>query len=111
MKNLKMLVLVVAIAFSSVISANTNPIKEAEPTSISKAVGKLLQNPDLQLNKDVEAIVNIFVNEKDEMVVLSVDTDNKAVEKFIKNRLNYKKLSEKTTSKSFKVPVKMVESI
>ncbi|MBC3847284.1 hypothetical protein H8K90_12880 [Winogradskyella echinorum] len=111
MNKLKMLVLVVAIAFSSVISASTNPIKDAEPTSISKTVGKLLENPDFQLNKDVEAIVNIFVNEKDEMVVVSVETDNKAVEKFIKNRLNYKKLSKQTTSKSFKVPVKLVESI
>ncbi|EDP71944.1 hypothetical protein FBALC1_12622 [Flavobacteriales bacterium ALC-1] len=110
MKTLKMLVLVVAIAFSSVISANTNPIKSAEPTSISKTVEKLLENPDFQLEKDVEAIVNIFVNENDEMVVLSVDTDNKIVESYIKSRLNYKKVSKETTSKSFKVPVKMIES-
>ena len=113
MKTLKMLVLVVAITFSSVISANTNPIKNAEPTSISKTVEKLLKNPSFQLNKDVEAIVNIFINENDEMVVVSVDTDNKIVERYIKNRLNYKKLSKESIGyyKSIKVPVKMVGSL
>ena len=112
MKNLKVLVLVVAIAFSSVVSANTNPIKDLEPVSISKSVGKLLKNPDFQLDQEVNAVVDIFINNDNEIVVLSVDTDNEKVEKYIKNRLNYKKVSNTAfgTKKSFKVPVKMVKS-
>lgn len=112
MKNLKMLVIVVAIAFSSVLSASTNPIVKDEPISISKTVGELLKNPDFQLNQDVNAVVDIFINDDKEIVVLSVDTDNKKVEKYIKNRLNYKKVSNETLGykKSFKVPVKMVKS-
>jgi len=112
MNTLKTLVLVVAITFSSVLSASTNPIEKAEPVSISESVGNLLQNPDFQLNQDVDAMVKIFINEDDEIVVLSVDTDNKTVETFIKRRLNYKKLSAEalSNSKSFKVPVKMKKS-
>ena len=70
-----------------------------------------MQNPNFQLNEDVDALVKIFINEDNEIVVLSVDTDNSAVETFIKRRLNYKKLSTSVGySKSFKVPVKMVKS-
>ncbi|WP_400080521.1 hypothetical protein [Winogradskyella sp. R77965] len=112
MKTLKMLVLVVAIAFSSAASASTNPIKNSEPASISKSVGELLKNPDFQLDQDVNAVVDIYINNDNEIVVLSVNTDNKKVEKFIKNRLNYKKVSNESLGykKSFKVPVKMVKS-
>lgn len=111
-KTLKMLVLVVAITFSSVLSASTNPNEKAEPASISKTVGELLRNPGFQLNENVNAMVKIFINQNNEIVVLSVATDNKAVESFIKSRLNYKKLSKKAIgySKSFKIPVKMVKS-
>lgn len=112
MKTLKMLVLVVAITFSSVLSASTNPIEKAETTTVTETVGDLLKNPDFQLEKDVKAIVDIFINENDEMVVLSVVTDNKSVEKYIKARLNYKKLTKDVIGnlKSFTIPVKMIKS-
>lgn len=111
-KTLKSLVLVVAIAFSSVVSANTNPVKNLEPASISKSVGELLKNPDFQLSQDVNAVVDIFINNDNEIVVLSVATDNAKVEKYIKSRLNYKKVTDASLGykKSFKVPVKMVKS-
>ena len=63
MKTLKVLVLVVAITFSSVLSASTNPKEKAGPVSISESVGDLLQNPNFQLNEDVNAMVKIFINE------------------------------------------------
>ncbi|WP_299362531.1 hypothetical protein [Winogradskyella sp.] len=112
MKKLKMLVLVAAIMFTGAISANTNPIKEAEPNSITETVGKLLKNPEFQLKKDTDALVQIAINQDNEMVVLSVDTENKAVESYIKSRLNYKKVSEDAVgfNKSFKIPVKMLKS-
>ena len=112
MRTLKMLVLVVAIALSSVLSASTNPIDKAEPVSITETVGELLKNPEFQLNKEVHAMVTVFINENDEMVVLSVDTDSKALENYIKGRLNYKKLSKEAigSKKSFKIPVKIIKS-
>lgn len=112
MKALKMLVLVVAITFSSAVSASTNPIEKSEPATVSETVGELLKNPEFKLNEDVNAIVSIYINEQDEMVVISVDTENELVAKYIKNRLNYKKLSKEVFgyNKSYKVPVKMVKS-
>jgi len=111
-KTLKMLVLVVAITFSSVLSASTNPNENAESASITETVTDLLQNPNFQLYEDVNAMVKIFINDDNEIVVLSVATVNKAVESFIKRRLNYKKLSKKVLgdSKSFVFPVKIIKS-
>jgi len=117
MKSLKMLVLVVAIAFSSVLTASTDPNEKAEPASITETVGDLLKNPDFQLSNEVNAMVEIFINQNNEIVVLSVATDNKTVETYIKSRLNYHKLSKaaigQTKSfkvKSFKIPVKINKS-
>jgi len=112
MKTLKMSVLVLAIAFSSVLSASTNPIKKETPKSVSESVGEFLKNPDLQLSSDVSAIVDIVINENDEMVVLNVETENESVEKYIKDRLNYKRLSKETIgyNKTFTIPVKLVEN-
>ncbi|MEO1030632.1 hypothetical protein [Winogradskyella sp.] len=112
MKTLKMLVLVVAITFSSAISASTNPIKKSEPNEVTETIGKLLKNPDFQLSQDTKAIVQIAINQNDEMVVLSVETKSKAVEDYIKGRLNYKKVDTKEIgySRSFKLPVTILKS-
>ena len=112
MKTLKMLVLVVAITFSSVVSANTNPIKNAEPSSISQTVAELLKKPSFEVKENVDTLAYIYVNEQDEMVVLSVDTDNRVVEDYIKSRLNYKKLSKNVLNhgKMYKLPIKIQKS-
>lgn len=112
MKTLKMFVLAVAVTFSTVLSASTNPTKDAEPKTVTQTVGELLKNPDLQLTAEVNAVVDIVINENDEMVVLHVDTDSKTVEHFIKYRLNYKKLSKEAIgfNRSFKIPVKLIQT-
>jgi len=112
MKTLKMLVLVVAITFSSVLTASTNPNEKADPASITETVKELLENPRFQLDMEVNAMVEIFINQNDEMVVLSVETDNKKVASYIKSSLNYQKLSKDAIGyyKTFKIPVKIHKS-
>ena len=112
MKTLNMLVLAVAITFSSVLTASTKPIKNAEPKTISNTIGDLLKHPNFKLIHDIRTTANIIITSSNEMVVLSVDTDNETVEQFIKSRLNYKKLSEETigTRKSFTIPIRLLGS-
>ncbi len=71
-----------------------------------------MKNPSFQFNKEVKAIVAVFINQNDEMVVLSVDTDSKSLENYIKRRLNYKKLSKEAIGyrKSFKIPITITRS-
>ncbi|RNC84911.1 MAG: hypothetical protein ED556_10025 [Winogradskyella sp.] len=113
MKALKMFVLVAVIAFSSAVSASTNPVEKADETNelITKTVSKLLENPYFELNENTKAMVKLAINKDNELVVLSVDTENKNVENYIKSRLNYKKVSEELgRSRYYEVPVKMLKS-
>ena len=114
MKQLKVLVLVVAVAFSSVLSASTNPKAEkAEPAIVTQTVGELLKNHNFDLRNDVKATVILTINKDNEFVVLCVDSENQDVESFIKSRLNYKKVGKDfsiSRSKTFKVPVRITAS-
>jgi len=112
MKVLKMLVLVVAITFSSAISASTNPIENVEPQTVTETVGELLKNPKIQFEKDMNARVKLTINDDNEIVVLSVDTQSEVFEGFIKKRLNYKKISNEAKGdlKTFIIPVTITSS-
>jgi hypothetical protein len=108
MKTIKMLLLVLAITFGSVVSANplTN---EKDPTSLNEKITKLLINPSLNLEHEINANVTFILNKNSEIVVLAVDCDCKQTSNYIKNRLNYKKLdvSVEDLNKTFVVPVKI----
>ena len=114
MKTIKSFLLVALIAFSSVLSASTNPenakkATSAEPNVITQEVGKLLQSPSFEIEKDIVASVTLTVNKNNEIVVLSVDTEDEVLEGFIKGRLNYNVLPSNTITKekTFIVPVRL----
>ena len=78
MKTIKSILLVAAVAFSSVLSANTNPnasnpAAAAESNVITQEVGKLLQNPYFNVDEEITANVTLTINKNNEIVVLSVD--------------------------------------
>lgn len=104
MKSIKMLLLGVLITFSSVLSASTLP-----KTTIEKDIAKRLEHPTFILDKDVVANVTLVVNSKNEIVILSVDSDNDTIVEYIKMRLNYTKVSDETYNKNRKyiLPVRL----
>ena len=108
MKSIKMLLLAVAITFSSVLSASTAP-KNAQTKSIESDVAKRLEKPTFILAKDVLTNVTLTVNKDNELVVLYVDSDNEIVVEYIKKRLNYTKVSVPmfNNNKTFIVPVRL----
>ncbi|MDT0557277.1 hypothetical protein RM697_01375 [Ichthyenterobacterium sp. W332] len=112
-KTIKVLALIFAFGISSVASATTIPkkekVKKEEPT-IEKTIGNLLKNPTFKLDYNINTTVEIIVNNDNEIVVLDVEGYNKDLETFVKNRLNYKKLSFnfKDKNKTFKLPLKML---
>lgn len=114
MKTLKSFLLIAAIAFSSVLTASTNPdkakaAKTAESTVITSEVSKLLQNPTFLVDHDIYANVTLTINKHNEIVVLSVDSEDTKLEGYIKGRLNYQSLPKKVENgeRYFVVPVKI----
>lgn len=108
MKQLKTLLLAVAITASGVLAAS-NEDKKADSVVITEEIGKLLKDPSFLVDKDIVADVTLTLNKNNEMVVLSVDSNEQYVENFIKSRLNYKELPATFLSKdrTFKVPVRV----
>ncbi|MGM5469899.1 hypothetical protein ACS386_06445 [Flavobacteriaceae bacterium LMO-SS05] len=108
MKTIKTLLLVAAIAFSSVLSASDNPKNETSD-AISQEIGKLLKNPNFSVENDVFAKVKVLFNQDNEIVVLSVDSETKGIDSYIKSRLNYKELSKDVNNKNryYIVPVRI----
>ncbi len=113
MKTIKIILLAVAFTFSGVLTASTDPepTKEALTETISIEIGKLLKNPKFLIEEDMLAKVKVVINEDNELVVLSVQSDDEDLENYIKGRLNYKELSVKlrTGQKAFLVPVRITQ--
>jgi flagellar capping protein FliD len=108
MKSIKMLVLVVTITFSSVLTASTEP-KDAEASAITTEVFKRLENPKFLLETDVLVNVTLTLNKNNELVVLTVDSENEGIVSYIKDRLNYNKVPVDIYNKgrNYIVPVRL----
>ncbi len=112
MKSIKfILTFILVMTFSFIAKANNNPEENEIKTTITKTVQELLREPGFPLERDFSITLKFFVNEKHEIVVLSVVTDynKKIVDDYIKTRLNYKKLTENIKSNMYIIPVKMVK--
>ncbi len=106
---IKMLLLVVAITFSTVLSASTIEPKDEDPTTLTEKIQNLLKIPNFTADENMEASVTLIFNKNRELVVLAVDSESELVSGYIKSRLNYKKLNIDVDdlNKTFVVPVKI----
>ncbi len=94
MRTFKILLLVLAINFTNFALAeipNPLPINHQQEL-IQKEVKKLLKKPNFGIEKEETVIVKIILSEKNEIVVLSVNSKNENLNRFIKHKLNYKKV-------------------
>ena len=109
MKQLKALLLAVTLTFSSVLMASTNPKNvTVKPSTITLKIEKFLENPTFDVDHEMTANVTLTLNKNNELVVLSVDSADEKMESYIKNRLNYRKVSGsyETLTGEFIVPVR-----
>lgn len=86
-------ILSLAILFSiNSYAANSEAPLEGEPASITTQVQSYLNGIDVELlDGEKKVLVDFILNDKGEIMILS--TNNKELDKTIKTRLNYKKLS------------------
>jgi len=111
MKNFKVITMAFLLLVGTVASAATEPVNLVK-SETSKEIGTYLEEPNFLVEKEEVAFVTFVVNQDKEMVVLSVDTNNHQVERYLKNRLNYQKLnSNLKCSTEYKVPIRITSSI
>ncbi len=111
----KVSVLLVAVLFLSVgsVFANNGKKGEAKPSKnlkLSEQIATLLnQNQFTENDLGYTAEILFMLNNDNEIIVLSVDTDKTNLDGFIKNKLNYKKvaLKEHEAGKKYTIKVKI----
>lgn len=113
MKNFKLSVVVFALVFAVQVSANNEePIKATAQlqTELVELMGS--EVPFILENGELTAEVLFTVNSKGEVIVLQIISENSAAENHIKRRINYKKVSHRTSKPGeiYMMPVKIVEA-
>jgi hypothetical protein len=111
MKVLKSIITIIAISLATTFSTTA---AETAPTKIAKKlrteiVSMLGDKIPVVLTENSSAEVSFIINNKNEIVILSVDSKVSELNNFIKSKLNYKKLKVKGTIKGevYKIPLKM----
>ncbi|WP_405606174.1 hypothetical protein [Polaribacter sp. Asnod1-A03] len=110
MKNIKSIITIFAISLSTVFSMNATENDKPESKELrTEIVSFLGDNISIELEKSSTAEVSFIINNNNEIVIISVDSDIKELNSFIKTKLNYKKLDTKGTKKGeiYKMPLKI----
>lgn len=108
MKKVKVILVAMTLMLGTLFTTAATPAKLTK-TPFSVEIAKLLEDPGFLLDVDVYTTVTFLINSEREIVVLDVDTENQLVERFIKSRLNYNKISTiMQKGKEYKVPVRII---
>ena len=87
---MKKLVMICAISALSVTMALASNPKKPSIQNLRMQIVALLNNPDIEVEHEfMEANILFTLNAKDEIVILTVDTEHAALEDFIKTKLSY----------------------
>ncbi len=111
MKNLKSIIAIIAITLATTFSANAT---EKKPSKITKElrtelVSMLGNTINIELKKSTSGEISFMVNNKNEVVVISVESKVNEFNSMVKRKLNYKKITVKGVKKGeiYKIPVKI----
>ena len=110
----KLIVLFLGFTLSTtVLFANNDTPGAVAKKELRTEIVKLLGNNEFPLSSAfVKAEISILLNGKNELVIISVKSDNALLENFIKRKLNYKKVKASSLRKMkiYKMPIKVVRS-
>jgi len=87
---------------------------ETPSEKLREQIIELLESPKIEFDTEIiSANINFTLNQKGEIVILTIDTNNPVLERYIKNKLNYKKifLNGLTTGKEFQIIFKVKQSV
>jgi hypothetical protein len=108
MRNLKSIITILAISLSTIYAVNAtevNPSKTKElRTEIVSFLGSYIS---IELNETSTAEISFIINNQNEIVIISVDSNINKLNAFIKSKLNYKKVDVRGIIKGeiYKIPL------
>jgi hypothetical protein len=111
MRNLKSIIAILLFSFTITFSANAIEKDPSKVTSeLRSEIMKFLGNKiPLELKSTSTAEVSFMINNQNELVVISVDSNLTSFNVFVKEKLNYKKIATKGIQKGeiYKMPIKI----
>ena len=115
MKKLKLTITAIALCFATITASATetkpNETNKAFRTKIVSLIGT--EAPSYLTNgKEITAKISLMLNNKNQVIVVSVDSKNTSIEAYIKSKLNYQKIDVKGLKKGeiYKVPLTIKQS-
>ena len=108
MKKVSVILVAFALLLGTNITAADVGLDKENEFTISQEIGNLLKDANFILDYEVKVNVTFMINDEGEIVVLTVDAKDRSIEKFIKSKLNYKKLQNKLVEgEEYKIPITM----
>lgn len=102
MKKLTILFAVFVLGSTQIFASNDNSIEAQK--QLMNQVTLLLENPEIHIEDDaLNAKIEFTLNDKGEIVVLSVDAKEDVVKNYVRSRLNYKKVDSKIATMDSKI--------
>lgn len=99
----KLVVLLALVLGSSSVFANDNTGANPEQ-KLRNEIAALLDKPEIIVEKEeLSANIEFTVNSNDEIVVLTVNSEEDNITEYVKTRLNYKKIEAGVSNKGTKV--------
>ena len=115
MKSLKLFVFAFALLTVQIAAASTNPIKPTDELRVEmvELIGSSSLDIDDMSADEFSAEVLFTVNAKQEIIILSVDSENDQLESYLQRKLNYKKVDHRPSKHGeiYLLPVKMVKQL
>ena len=112
MKKLKLTITAIALCFATITASATetpSTTKETNKAFRSKIVNLIgTEAPSYLTNgKDVTAKLSLMLNNKNQVIVVSVDSKSDTVEEYVKSKLNYQEIKVKGLKKGeiYRVPL------
>ncbi|WP_299665338.1 hypothetical protein [uncultured Polaribacter sp.] len=113
MKNLKTIIAVIAISLSTVFSVSATdpkPKDSKETKTLRKEMSSFIgKNIPIELKKTTKVEVSFIINNSNEIVVVSINSEVSKLNSFLKRKLNYKKIITKGIKRGeiYKMPLKI----
>ncbi len=109
MKKITVLLFAIVLGSSQIFASNNNPVNAEQ--LLRNEIASLLDHPKIKVEKEeLSANIEFTLNSRDEIVVLTVDSEQDIVIEYVKSRLNYKKIDSeiKAGNKVFKIALKII---
>ena len=106
MRTIKSTLMALVLLVGTTLIAANPIVDKVNKDEASKEIAQLLDDPDFEFENGTAAIVTLMVNSEGEMVILSVSTEDRQIENYIKSRLDHQKLANTLeTGKTYELPI------